>query len=150
MGASPYWYIEEYDEDVQGVLDRLRQREFDAGRYYPAMDLFAGLEFPITDQSPSPGARHGSIDEAREAAAECGTQSILDLDEVSEMPGFGAVSPLDEDVISDVFGTAKPTPEMVKDNLDFLDYADRLLGVYFFLFEGDQPVKIVFAGYSVD
>ena len=36
MGADPWWYYVKYQEDIEDALQDLRQREFIAGRYYPA------------------------------------------------------------------------------------------------------------------
>lgn len=37
MGGSPYWYFVEFQDTVEDTLSYLRAREFDAGRYEPAM-----------------------------------------------------------------------------------------------------------------
>lgn len=82
MGADPYFYVVDYDEDVEAALERLREREFKAGRYRPAVDWpqdYLGGPEP----KPAPGAQHDSIDAVFEEAAEeghpDGTASILDL-----------------------------------------------------------------------
>jgi hypothetical protein len=38
MGTEPYWYFVEYQSDIDGALQELRKREFEAGRYNPVMD----------------------------------------------------------------------------------------------------------------
>ena len=85
MGAHPYWYFTAYEADLNAALAKLRRREFEAGRYNPVVPVIA---FPIGPASRSPGAKHRSIDEAREAAAEDGTRSILDIDRVGDEPDF--------------------------------------------------------------
>jgi hypothetical protein len=45
MGGHPYWYIVAYDPDLEAVLERLREREFRAGRYNPVMPW---IDFPNT------------------------------------------------------------------------------------------------------
>ncbi|AAF10628.1 hypothetical protein [Deinococcus radiodurans] len=82
MGSSPWWYVVDYQPDLQQALDALREREFQAGRYFPALDF---PPFPVTPQSPAPqslasGPQHGSIEEAVEAAEDTGTRSILDFE----------------------------------------------------------------------
>ena len=53
MGAHAYWYVVKYNPDVEAALRELREREFAAGRYNPAMPF---ILFPITPASPAPGA----------------------------------------------------------------------------------------------
>ena len=77
MGAHPYWYFTRYEEDIEAALDKLRQREFEAGRYNPVMPF---IEFPIDPAADSPGPQHRSIQHARAAADTDGTRSILDIE----------------------------------------------------------------------
>ncbi len=147
MGAEPYWYFEKNDGDVNAALQMLREREFRAGRYNPVVPF---PDFPPGPTSPSPGPQHASIDEARMAAAEEGTRSILDLDHVSEFPETCAVAPLPEELLQDLYSTTQPTRDMVEQNLDFLEDIERGQGVYILLYEEGQPTEILFAGYSFD
>src|SRR4029434_4510636 len=130
MGAHPYWYYEKYRGDIDVALQTLRQREFKAGRYNPVIPF---PNFPPGPNSPSPGAQHSSIEDAMEEAAEDGTRSILDLDHVSEFPDFCAVAPLLGDTLEKLYGTTKPTREMVERNMDFLEDVERGQGVYIVL-----------------
>ena len=77
--------------DLGKALAELREREFIAGRYNPA-EPFPG--FPV-DARHAPGARHRTIDAARQAAGASGTRSILDMLATSAKPVPGAVTPLD-------------------------------------------------------
>lgn len=147
MGAHPYWYFEKYDGDVNVALQTLRKREFSAGRYNPVIPF---PDFPPGPHSPSPGAQHSSIEEIMEDAAEDGTRSILDLDHVSDAPDFCAVAPLPEDVLQNLYGTTKPTREMVEQNMDFLEDVERGQGVFIVLYRDGQPDEVFFAGYSFD
>ena len=149
MGAEPYWYFEEYQPDVNAALQELRQREFEAGRYNPAM-MFPSDALPVGPDSPAPGAQHSSIEEAFEEADEDGTRSILDLDHVSDYPESCAVAPLSEDVLQSLYGTTQPSREMVERKMDFLDDIERGQGVYIVLYKDGQPNEIFFAGYSFD
>lgn len=149
MGAEPYWYYEKYQADINAALQSLRQREFKAGRYAPVTEFPAKL-FPLGPKPPAPGAKHASIDAARQAAGEDGTRSILDLDHVSKQPEFGAVSPLSESILQNMYGTAKPTRAMVENNMDFLEDVQRGHGVYLVLYQDGKPDGICFAGYSYD
>ncbi|QDU25429.1 hypothetical protein ETAA8_04970 [Anatilimnocola aggregata] len=147
MGSSPYWYFEKYNPDIDEALQTLRQREFLAGRYNPVI-LFP--DYPVTANSPAPGAGHDSIDAAREDAAEDGTRSILDMDHVAEEPEFCAVSPLPGEHLEELYGTAQPTRAMVENEMSFLEDVDRGLGVYIILYRNGEPDEICFAGYSFD
>jgi hypothetical protein len=149
MGAEPYWYFEKYDEDIDAVLQALRQREFKAGRYYPVI-MFPAELFPIGPHSPAPGVQHSSIEEAMEDADADGTRSILDLDHVADKPEFCAVAPLPEDVLEGLYGTTQPTRAMVEGNMDFLEDVERGMGVYIILYRDGKPDEICFAGYSFD
>lgn len=149
MGAEPYWYFEKYSPDLEAALEALRQREFKAGRYNPAM-MFPAELMPAGPNSLAPGAQHASIAEAMEDAAEDGTRSILDLDHVAEEPEFCAVAPLADDVLDELYGTTEPTRAMVEDNMDFLEEIERGHGVYVILYKNGKPDEICFAGYSFD
>ena len=113
MGAEPYWYFVPYESDVNSALQKLREREFKAGRYHPAL---SHLDFPLTASSPSPGARHPSIDAARRAARENGTRSILDIETIGPHSDFGVAGRLDDEELEALYGTTQPTHQMVEDN----------------------------------
>jgi hypothetical protein len=147
MSAVPYWYFEKYQLDVDAVLQALRQREFQAGRYNP---VIPDPVFPPSPDSASPGAQHASIREAMLAAGAEGTRSILDLGGVSEQPGFGVVSPLSEEALESIYGTTMPTREMVEEDMAFLEETERGHGVYIILYRDGEPDEILFAGYSFD
>ncbi|MEH2243023.1 hypothetical protein [Nostoc sp.] len=83
MGGEAYWYYTDYQQDINVALDTLRKREFQAGRYNPAIP---SLNFPVTENSPTPGAQHPSIEAAIEAKGSDGTRSILDILRVSDTP----------------------------------------------------------------
>lgn len=147
MGAEPYFYFVRYQADLDRALQELRRREFRAGRYYPATTV---LNFPIDPSAPSPGARHDSIEEAFEDANACGTRSILDLDRISDEPEFGAVTPLGDGSLKTIYGTTRPTREMVEGNMDFFEDIDRGHGTSIIVWKKDRPDEILFAGYSYD
>ena len=169
MGANPYCYFTPYQQDIQAALTVLRQREFEAGRYDPAMQMadppayMFQFKFPLDDTVPSPGAQHGSIDQALEAAAESGTRSILDIFQISSMPDFSTASPLDDATLISLFGSAEPTREVVERVLvdgqrafeadpyaAFWDQIERGQGRYITVYAGSEPREIFFAGYSWD
>ena len=148
MGAHPWFYVVPYQSDIRNAMLELRESEFRAGRYNPV------VPFPVTDRR-SPGARHATIDDAREAADADGTRSIVDMDDVSDVPAdpddpqFGIVSRIDSELLLDLYGTTRPTHEMIGD-MEFLEEIERGTGVYVVLYKDDKPSEICFAGYSYD
>lgn len=132
MGAEPWDYFVPYEEDVQKALEKLRLREFRAGRYRGAE------EHPAT------------IEEAFENMDEDGTASILDITHIADEPEFFAVAPLPPSFLLRLFGTPKPTREMIERNMDFYEDIDRGQGVYIVAYKDDKPSEIFFGGYSFD
>lgn len=180
MGGVPWMYFVPYERDVQDALDRLKAREFHAGRYYPVIDT---VPYLLDDAGPTPGAAHPSIEAARAAAAETGTRSILDMDRVateSRSPGslhtllmamgarmveggeafsedelqsamgFGVITPVSRETLRRLYGTDTPTRAMVTEAHDFLEGVERGTGVYVVVHDGAAPTDICFAGYSFD
>jgi hypothetical protein len=145
MGAVRYSYFVKYQANVDAALQELREREFQAGRYNPVMP------FPpmVGSDSPAPGARHRTIREALRASGANGTRSILDLTRVAKQPELGAVCPLADEALLELYGTTRPTREMVEHGADS-EYIERGEGIYIIIFRADQPDEIYFAGYSFD
>lgn len=148
MGGHPWFYFVEYEPDIDAALQKLRRREFEAGRYNPAVDF---PEFPMTADSPAPGAQHDSIDEAIEDADADGTRSILDMERVAEEADYNAVAPMARATLLELFGTERPTHEMIDESDELFELMDeRGQGVYVVVYEGERPSEIFFAGYSFD
>lgn len=148
MGGHPWFYFVEYEPEIDAALQKLRRREFEAGRYNPAVDF---PEFPLTADSPAPGAQHDSIDEAIEDADADGTRSILDMERVAEEADFNAVAPMARETLLELFGTERPTREMIDESDELFELMDeRGQGVYVIVYEGERPSEIFFAGYSFD
>ena len=61
MGGHAWTYFVPYQPDILAAMLALRRREFEAGRYNPA------VRFPMDRNAPSPGAQHASIEAALEA-----------------------------------------------------------------------------------
>lgn len=162
MGGHPYWYFAKYRTDVKTTLEDLLQREFVAGRYNPVMPF---IEFPITDDSPSPGANHGSIEEALEAIEVDGMRSILDISEVSNLPYEEALDrstqsgvdlycttfPLSKTELIDLFGTDRPDRQMIGSAIDELcENLERGTARHIVIGDRDRPIEVFFIGYSFD
>jgi hypothetical protein len=166
MGANPYFYFTLYRKDIQAALDALRQREFTAGRYDPAMQAadppsyMFQFNFPPDDTSPAPGAQHNSIEEAIDAGAESGTRSILDIMQITDEPDYFAACPLSSDHLMELFGTTQPTRDLIEQVLigsgnrdfdwKFWEQIDRGQGRYIVVYENSEPRELFFAGMSWD
>src|SRR4029077_18319567 len=127
MGGHPWFYFVDYQTDINSALQELRQREFNAGRYNPVMWF---PPFPVEPNSPAPGAKHATIQQAMEAADADGTRSILDMGRVSPTPDYSAVAPLPGEEVVALFGTNQPTREMIEANDDIFEMLERGQGVY--------------------
>lgn len=147
MGGHPWFYYVDYEPDIDAALQKLRQREFLAGRYNPATPF---PEFPVDENSPAIGAQHSSIEEALDDADADGTRSILDMLMVSDSPDYCAVARLPEEKLKELFGTDQPTYEMIEDNEELYEELERGQGIYIIAYKDAQPSKILFAGYSFD
>jgi len=132
MGAEPYRYVVDYQEDVQRALDALRFDVFRRGQYAGAGD---GAENP---------------DEALDLAPAGGTRSILDIQFVSAYPDSGCASPLDADELRRCFGTETPTVEQIEASNRFWDSIERGSARYVVIHGRGRPEKLFFAGYSFD
>ena len=162
MAGHFYWYFAKYQTDVKTSLEALRQQEFMAGRYNPVLPF---IEFPITDDSPSPGANHVSVEEALEASDADGTRSILDISEVSNISYTEALNlstqagvnlycttfPLSKTKLMDLFGTDRPNHQMVESAIDELcEDIDRGTARHIVICDRNKPMEIFFIGYSFD
>jgi hypothetical protein len=132
MGAEPWDYFVAYEDDIQAALDKLREREFRAGRY-------RGSEL-----NPS------TMEEAIENMDAGGTASILDIFTVADEPEFCAVSPLPRDELIRLFGTDQPTRQMIENNMEFYENIERGQGVYIIAYKDGKASEIFFGGYSFD
>ncbi|HEY0377322.1 MAG TPA: hypothetical protein VGC87_10215 [Pyrinomonadaceae bacterium] len=147
MGGHAWFYFVDYEADINSALQKLREREFRAGRYNPVTWF---PEFPVGPDSPAPGAQHASIDEALEEADADGTRSILDMMRIADEPDYFAAAPLPPEDLRELFGTDKPTRELVEANDKLFDALERGQGVYVVVYKDGQPSEIFFAGYSFD
>jgi hypothetical protein len=147
MGGHPYWYFVPYQSDIQGALNALRLREFQAGRCNPAM---AFPRFPVDLSVPGPGAQHPSIDEALMDANADGTRSILDLATVGTTPEFYVAAAIPGHRLRYYFGTEHPTRAMIEASDELFDDIERGQGVYVVAYSDGDPKEIFLAGYSFD
>ena len=157
MGADPYWYYVPYENDKNNALQKLRKREFEAGRYSPVVYAF-NLDFPFDNiaDAPAPGKMHETIEDAIEDAMESGTGTILDIDKLSDAINYGAAYVLKEEELRKYFGTDKPTRKIVDEKVwDFWNYVAnkfgvRGVGICITVYKDDMPNELYFGGYSYD
>jgi hypothetical protein len=132
MGAEPWDYFVPYETDVQAAMEKLREREFRAGR------------FNGSEENPA------TIDEAREVADADGTRSILDIDRVGDEPDYGVVVPLSSEQLVEYYGTDRPTREMIEQNDELFEQIERGHAIYIVVYKDHTSSEIYFGGYSYD
>jgi hypothetical protein len=132
MGAEPWQYFVPYEADFQSALDKLKVREFAAGR------------FRYSEEGPS------SIDEAREIADADGTGSILDIDRVDDTPDFGVVVRLPAPSLKALFGTDRPSRREVETCDELFEDIERGQGVCCPVYSDGVASELCFTGYSYD
>ena len=159
MGADPYFYYVKYEEEKNNALQKLRQREFEAGRYFPVM--FQGdIPFPLDNLSdaPSPGKQHNTLEEItdEEDFMESGTGSILDIMQLSDELDYCSAYVVTKEELIEFFGTDKPTREIIDEKVwDYWeDIANRFgvrgVGICITAYDNDVPAELYFGGYSFD
>ena len=132
MGAEPYSYEVEYEEDLEILFRKLQQT------------VFESKDYRCNIENPS------SIQEVLMNADKSGTASILDIFGLSESHQIGHLSPLTEKEKTDYFGTLKPSIDQVKKSNLFWDSIGRVEARYLTVYEGETPANIFVAGYSAD
>jgi hypothetical protein len=147
MGGHAYWYYVPYEADLQSALDKLRAREFAAGRYNPVIRYLKFSEPEFSNQTP--GKQHRSIAEAIDDSAEEGTRSILDIAKVGKRADYGVAGPLPAARLRELYDTDKPTREMVDDH-EFFEDIERGKCVYIVVHANGKPTELMFVGYSYD
>ena len=132
MGAEPWNCFAKHDADHQRALDRVREEEFQAGRYRYA------------EENPS------SIDEALEIADADGTASILDVSQIAAEPDFGCAAPFSAAELKQYFGSEHPSWADVLRTDDYWEDIERGQARYAVVYASGEPSEIYFAGYSFD
>lgn len=150
MGAEFWSYTVPFQENIQSALEKLREQEFLAGRFWQPSELQPGLFGRLLGRPLSKPKPPASIKEAIKIADATGTRSILDIERTSRTPDFGAVSPLSPEDLQRFFGTTQPTRDIIEHSEEFIDSLERGQGVYIILYQQGKPHEIYFAGYSCD
>ena len=132
MGAENYMWVTRYQKSLAKALDMARRETFAAGKFLGA------------EKMPK------SIAAAVEAAAEVGTGSLLDIIRVSKTPELCSVCPVSAKERKAFFGTEHPDGSEIADAMDFWESFDRGMARAVTLYEQGRPVKICFAGWTLD
>lgn len=170
MGANPYCYFTAYNPNIEQALAALREQEFQAGRYNPALlaadppSYTFQHSFPPDEHFPSPGAQHSSIEEAFAEGMESasGTGSILDIIGISQSPQMLHASPSTHQALVALFCTSSPAhgdvercllapvDDQLMKSLAFWEEIGRGECRYFVIYEDGAPAELFFAGMSID
>jgi hypothetical protein len=98
-----------------------------------------------------PGRPPASITELLEMAEECGTHSILDIEEVARRLAPGVAAPMTTSSLREVFGTTEPTHAQVEEHwADIAESLDRDQCRYLVIYQDGQPLEYAFIGCSGD
>lgn len=178
MGASGWSYFVPYQPDISQALQDLREKVFEEGDYFSVGDLFdmvqedlkSELEFykqdnpeiydemlknvqPLLEIDATQPPK--TIEEVLLRNQPDGTHSILDVDRITMQPDFMSVSPLPKKIILELFGTDKPTREMVEtlersDPGRICGSCERWQGIYLIIYQNGKATEIFFSGISGD
>ena len=175
MGATGWNYYVRHQRDVTAALQELRQEVFRSEKYEKPLteeesaavmeqagpqlkQLYELAKRWEKDDPPrvKTTAPPRTIDELLEQCEESGTHSILDIDHISSVPEFGALTPLSEQQLIELFGTARPTRSDVEKwqgripSLAEPRLYERWEGIYFTLFKEGAPDEFYIEGASGD
>jgi hypothetical protein len=184
MGATGWSYFVPYQQDINMALQKLKDEVFRQGQFENPFE-FDEKEFErqrallasIYQTLPG-GVREQALQflDSADAAvkrqrpkrtpktikqllAQCsteGTHSIIDIEKVSSKPIIGAVAPLSNLRLLDIFGTEQPTHNMVErwsariDPPDAEPLYERWEGIYIIVYKDSMPDEIYFEGCSGD
>jgi hypothetical protein len=141
MGATGWSYFVSYQEDIDQVLQELREQVFNAREYQPpnepSTEEFETAKSYLASLSLDPEKTRKELDalitlsqaftrprkttrtpttieQLLEQCGEEGTHSILDIERVSPTPEFAAITALSHDQLLAIFDTIEPTHAMVE------------------------------------
>jgi hypothetical protein len=184
MGATGWSYFVPYQQDINAALQELKDDVFKQGKYelpfnFDQNEVESQLNFlaSVYQSLPDELRKHTNqflelgqaaakqqrpkqtpknIKQLREQCETEGTHSIIDIEMVSSVPIFGAVAPLSNMRLLDIFGTEQPTHAMVEkwsariDPLDAEPLYERWEGIYIIVYKDSIPDEIYFEGCSGD
>ena len=119
-------------------------------KFAALVKLYKRSELPASTLHPKPT----TIRELLELQGENGTHSILDIDRISPVPTFGAITPMPTWKLLEIFGSEQPTRVQIESKYKkgaLAEYVSaRWQGIYIIVFRGGLPDEIFFAGCSGD
>jgi hypothetical protein len=151
VGASEWWYVVPYQDDLGAALEALRRRVFADG------DFVSPTDFGLPEPETVDDLAYQEIYE--EFMGANGTHSIIDIAHGVPHPGGGfrgdgTIRPLTDEESRRVFGSARPSradfDEADRRLLQDLVTGGRWTGRAVVLWAGDNPDEIAFWGYSGD
>jgi hypothetical protein len=72
------------------------------------------------------------------------------MNRIGRKPGNGVVVSLPRARLEELFGTEKPTRDMIESTDDYLEDFDRGQGICMIVYAAGEPFQICFAGCSYD
>ena len=166
MGASGWQYFVPYQSDIAKALNELREQVFESDDYYKRLPLWQDMDEDEYANEPNEDIREQltswlrtmkamkdptTIEELFMWNGEDGTHSILDINNVSDSPDFGTISPLSQKELMSFFGTYEPTRAMVEQKAnEIMDLRERWQGTYVIVYKDGLPNEIFFTGFSGD
>ncbi|HZT42725.1 MAG TPA: hypothetical protein VFA07_11220 [Chthonomonadaceae bacterium] len=165
MGATGWTYWIPYQSDLDKALRELKEQVFARGEYNKPFTAEDYLE--ILGEKADPRLARAlpsrasltppqTIGELLRQCAESGTGSILDIERVAAEPQFGAIAPLPNETLRNLFGTEKPTQEMVAQWAGRIPTIEeprlyrREQGIYVITYQGGEPNQVYIEGCSGD
>ena len=178
MGATNWLYFVPYQADIKEALQNLRADVFLRNDYYAPFtketliksleealrnperynadaDLLAVWQQDLARLKSLSEADTDDVEEAIQEVlavnSESGTHSILDIHSISPTVGFGVAAPLSSQELHELFGTDKPTHQMIESKSDeILSLRKRWEGAYIIVYQNGKANEVAFAGYSGD
>jgi hypothetical protein len=147
---------EEYAELLSAQINMLKKSIATAGEWAPA-----GMDEELQDQLtwrlegleelPQPKTTEQLIEQYRYIRGEEGTHSILDITRISDKSETCAATPFSEQELLELFGTTRPTRELVQQQRDKVMDARRSGSAsYAIVYKDGVPDELCFAAFTGD
>jgi hypothetical protein len=170
MGASEWYLFAPYQSDIEKLIALLREEAFQNRSYYNsvAFDLQSLKNLAFEDYDPYENhprywlsqeqfnrikslTEPETVEDLVLIQASGGTHCIIDIDGVSPMPEGRMATSLSDEQLFALFGTLKPTREMVEEQkARYNEIIDRWMAFYVIVYKNDLPDEIFFYGITGD
>lgn len=140
MGSTGWTHFVPYQASIAKALQELQEEVRRTGE-------FAGGFEGVGDSDDLLG-----ILEANESEGTQGTHSVLDIfGGISDEPQMFAASPLDKEMLVELFGTTMPSREQVEEkDLELNEPIERWQARYLIIYRDGKPSEICFTGNTGD